>query len=308
LYILRSDITMEKLLENLPETIHFAYIPVLLLIVLFHFLAEPLRWYFYTNKSFNTNYKQLFSIFSLTALISYILPMKMGIPTRMLLIRIKTGIKILQCSALLMLDGIINYACWGVTSVIGIGLLTNSKMLEINVTTISIVLVFVVLLLFFLWNKRRFIIPSRSNDKLKQGTTADKQGIKYLVSNIRAQGLFFATFVMLLDISSHVMRHWIMFSMLDINLSLSVVFIITTVSVFAGIISMMPLGLGGYDAMLIFLLSQFSIAPEYAISIAILNRFSSLMISFLIGLYGGAQLNLNPFKTNWRKMIADSRQ
>jgi len=86
------------------------------------------------------------------------------------------------------------------------------------------------------------------------------------------------------------------------------VFVITTVSIFTGMISMMPMGLGGYDAMLVLLLMQYSIEPEYAVSIAIINRLTILFISIVSGIYGGTQLELNPFKTQWRKLLSSNTQ
>ena len=70
---------------------------------------------------------------------------------------------------------------------------------------------------------------------------------------------------------------------------------------------MMPMGLGGYDAMLVLLLMQFSVDAELAISVAIINRLASIVIGILTGTIGGMRLGLNPFnKKLWRRITANA--
>ncbi len=299
---------MDELISSLPNNIELAYIPLILFAMFIHFLLEPLRWYLYTTKLFSIDYNRMFSIFSLTALVSYLLPMKMGLPTRMFLLRKKAGIGILQCSTLLMLDGLINYACWGITAVTSFYLLVKQDVFEDSFVTIIVTSILTLLLLYFIWKKRRTIIPKSMNAGIEKMISNDNSGIKQLSSEIDRQIIFKSLLVMPIDIGSHVVHHWAIFSMLGINLEWGAVFVITTVSIFTGMISMMPMGLGGYDAMLVLLLMQYSIEPEYAVSIAIINRLTILFISIVSGIYGGTQLELNPFKTQWRKLLSSNTQ
>ena len=296
---------MDGLFFKLPNNMELIYLPLILCAMFVHFLSEPLRWFFYIGKLFNLGYNRIFSIFSLTALVNYLLPMKMGVPTRIFLLRNKAGVGIMQCSALLILDGIINYACWGLTAATSMYLLVNRESINADFTIIAVASVLIILLLAGVWNKRRLVMPNRTCDENDETRINNKGSVKYLISSMEHRILLKSFLVMPVDIGSHIVHHWAIFSMLGINLEWSAVFVITTVSVFTGLISMMPMGLGGYDAMLVLLLTHFSVAPEFAISVAIINRLTSLFISIITGIYGGTQLELNPFKLKWREQISE---
>jgi uncharacterized protein (TIRG00374 family) len=290
---------MIELISSLPSKIDFLYLPVALIAMFVHFFLEPLRWHIYVSKLFKLDYKRIFSIFSLTALVSYLLPMKMGIPTRIFLLRIKAKINIVQSTSLLMLDGIINYTCWGIAAAVSLCLIIKQDLFKNSLASFVALSIIVLLFLYFIWKKRQLIFPA----ELRKVINDNNGGVKQLISSIDHPLIFKALLIMPIDIGSHIVHHWAIFSMLGINLEWSAIFVITTVCVFTGLISMMPMGLGGYDAMLILLLTQYSIEPEYAISIAVINRLSSLAISFATGIYGGFQLEMNPFKTKWRKLL-----
>ena len=292
---------MEELISKLPSNMQLTYVPLLFFSMFIHYLLEPLRWYFYIGKVYKLNYKRMFSIFSLTALVSYLLPMKMGLPIRIFLLRTKAGMSFIQSSSILIVDGLINYSCWGIATTISLVLLIKHDLFKINFVFIVVVLI-AVLTIYFIWKKSRAVIPINVNINTEK-IGNKKNSIRHLISNLNLSTILKSMLVMPIDIGSHVVHHWAIFSMLGINLEWSAVFTITTVSIFTGLISMMPMGLGGYDAMLILLLTQYSIAPEHAISIAIINRLTSFCISIFTGIYGGVKLELNPFKTQWRKLI-----
>jgi len=229
----------------------------------------------------------------------------MGLPTRIFLLHSKAGIGIVQSSALLMLDGIINYASWGLTAAASMYLLLNQHTIRTEFVVIAITCVLLILIFLALWKKRRLVIAGGTDKGNADSGVKNEAGLRHLLAGMDYRIILKSFFVMPMDIGSHVVHHWAIFAMLDVNLEWSAVFVITTISVFTGLISMMPMGLGGYDAMLVLLLTQFSVAPEIAISVAIINRLTSLFISIISGVYGGTQLQLNPFKLKWREQIAE---
>lgn len=297
---------MSEFLPSLPDSIHLMYIVPLLLATVAHFLAEPLRWFIYLRSSLHTAYRILFYIFSLTALISFSLPLKMGLPARIYLLKRRAGLGIMHCSTLLMLDGLINYTCWGFTSIAGVYLMARENILQTNLIMIYIVSLFLLALTVFIWKQRSKLFPSAGESGIGHTVAKSARGLTRALTTITYHSVALASCIMLLDIASHVVRHWAIFSLLGIDLDWGVIFMITTVSLFAGILSMMPMGLGGYDAMLVLLLMQFSVNPELAISVAIINRLASIVLSIVTGTISGMRLEINPFrKKSWRNITAN---
>ncbi len=298
---------MSEFSFTLPESIQLVYILPLLLATVAHFLAEPMRWFIYLRNSLHTDYRVLFDIFSLTALISFSLPLKMGLPARMYLLKSKAGLRIVHCSTLLMLDGLINYTCWGFMSIAGVYLIAKENILQTNLITVYIVSLFVLAFLIFLWKQRFRLFPNAREGGVSRTIVKPYRGLTQALSTITYHSVALASCIMLLDIGSHIVRHWAIFELLGIDLDWEAIFIIATVSLFTGILSMMPMGLGGYDAMLVLLLMQFSVDAELAISVAIINRLASIVIGILTGTIGGMRLGLNPFnKKLWRRITANA--
>lgn len=246
----------------------------------------------------------MFNIFSLTSMISYTLPLKMGLPARIYLLNKKADLKLLHISTLLVVDGLINYLCWGVVSVGSLFLISRMDLVDKNILLFFILSILFLFLCLMLWKRKDKLTARFTNS----GKSEDPSGsLKDFIATLGPGILAAAVVVMLLDICSHAFRHWAIFSMLDISLELQVIFVITTVSLFTGILSMMPMGLGGYDGMLIFLLIQFSVPAEYAVGIALINRITSLTISIVLGLYSGHQLSMNPFGAALRRELMADR-
>jgi uncharacterized membrane protein YbhN (UPF0104 family) len=84
--------------------------------------------------------------------------------------------------------------------------------------------------------------------------------------------------------------------MVGYMLPIEKIFVITSISIFTGLISMMPMGLGGYDITIVLLLTQASVPLEVAIIIPIFNRIGTIFISILFGLRAAYYLSINPFK------------
>lgn len=294
---------MSEFTSTLPGSIQLVYLVPLFLATFAHFLAEPMRWFIYLRNSLQTAYRVLFDVFCLTALISFALPLKMGLPARMYLLKSQAGLRIVHCSTLLMLDGLINYACWGFMSIAGVYLIARENILQTNLITVYIVSLFVLALVVFFWKQRPKLFPNAWEGGVSRTIAKPYRGLTQALSTITYHSVVLASCVMLLDIGSHIVRHWAIFELLGIDLDWGAIFIIATVSLFTGILSMMPMGLGGYDAMLVLLLMQFSVDAEVAISVAIINRLASIVIGVLTGTISGMRLGLNPFKKKWWQHI-----
>ncbi len=257
----------------------------------FHFLTEPYRWFIYTRNISNITFKNFFSIFSFTAFASYMLPFKLGLPFRIYLLQKVKSLNAGIVMSLLVLDGLIYYGVWGIAASAGI---IYGATTYLNIKQLSVFILLGVIGIALLWiilRKYSGFLPSKLLVKIEK--------IKQSLSVIRElkKSQYIASFmVVVTDISSQVFRHYAIFMMLGVSISLTQVAVIASISIFTGIISMMPMGLVGYDATFVLLAQQAGVPIEQALLIPLINRFISLSLSGLLGIWGGVKLGLNPFK------------
>ncbi len=286
------------------DRIDLLYLIPFLAFVALHFLAEPLRWKIYLGGWRRTPYGLLLNIFNLTGFLSYTLPLKMGIPVRIFLLNKHLGLQLTSIAGVLALDGLIYYGGWAVAALGGFYLLVDLNIFSKGQLSVMrlIPVVLVLAVLAFLARKRLiamlFRLPgiARLADRLSQALA--------IIDQIDWPRLLFAAAIVATDIASNVLRHWALLAMFGYHLPWNSLFVITTVSVFAGMASLMPAGLGGYDAVLIFLLVKSSVPLEIAILVAVCNRIGTILISAVLGISAGLQLDLNLFKRDWDNAAA----
>ncbi len=257
----------------------------------FHFLAEPYRWFIYTRKTSNNTFKSFFNIFSFTALASYMLPFKLGLPFRIYLLQKVKNMNAGTVMALLVLDGLIYYVGWGIAALVGI---IYGATTYLNITQLIVLTCLGLIGIVLFW-----IIFKKYSSSLPDKLLAKIEKIKQSLSVIRElkKSQYIASFVVVAtDISSQVFRHYTIFMMLGVSISLTQVAVIVCISIFTGIISMMPMGLVGYDATFILLAQQAGVPMEQALLIPLINRFISLSLSGLLGVWGALKLGYNPLK------------
>lgn len=261
-----------------------------LFFVLIHFLSEPLRWFLYIQHTGLCSFHKLLKIFSLTALGTYVLPFKLGIPLRVYLLNKKADIPLPIVSSLLVIDGLSYYLAWVVAGGMGFLYLFGDNLLEFleNVTVYIIAFLTITGLLFL----ARHIIRNKWL-KLKNRWQSIHTCHDFF-NGVRLHRYLNIALTVVIDISSHIFRHLFLCYMLGIDLSLPIIAAITTLSVMTGLISMMPMGLVGYDASMILLLQQAGVGLETALLIPVLNRFANLFVSFLLGTWGGIGMGISP--------------
>jgi uncharacterized membrane protein YbhN (UPF0104 family) len=269
------------------NNINYIYLIPFFLFIFIHFTAEPIRWSFYLKKRKNPLSNAIGHIFFLTAFLSYLLPMKLGLPIRIGLLKKKLQLKIKTISRFLLIDGILYYGSWAsIACIAGFNLLLKFKN-NIELTTLtSIALIATGILIFILF----FIKIKKYKDKI---STINPHTI---YTSLNKNIIFSLLFVTYTDITSHILRHWALLGMVGYMLPIEKIFVITSISIFTGLISMMPMGLGGYDITIVLLLTQASVPLEVAIIIPIFNRIGTIFISILFGLRAAYYLSINPFK------------
>ncbi|MBW2004089.1 MAG: flippase-like domain-containing protein [Deltaproteobacteria bacterium] len=258
----RSDILI------LLRRMRLSFLGVAFLFTILHFLMEPARWYFYLenlSRPDRVSYKKLLCIFSVTALVTYIFPAKLGLPVRMYLLTSQIKITLLKVTTFMALDGLLNYSLWGVPALIFLPVYG----IDFPQYTFLFLLIIPVLLLF------AYLLRQRLRNLLKT-----------LYDNIRLLTLkstFAATLFLLFDITSYICRHSLILAALNVQVPFFQVAIITIISIFGGFISMIPMGMGAYDVTIILLLTQSGVSYETALLVPLVNRTGNILASIVLG-------------------------
>lgn len=296
------DYTNYLQLQKLLTILHPPFLLACFVFILIHFIAEPTRWLIYQKSSgLIPKYLLTYQIFLATSFASYFLPFKLGLPLRLGLLKYKLPFDLNQISSYLLLDGAIYYALWMLSAVFALFFsITLPTKLKIN---INILLVTCTILFFFIWLSV-FLLQDRKINKevepCKRRVILTKfQEILRTFKNFTPVALLLTICVVITDIISHVLRHWALLASMGFSIPLEQIFITTSIGIFAGLTSMMPMGLGGYDLTIVLLLTHFSVPPEIAVCVPVLNRILTLIFSAIFGSWGGLSLGLNIAKIKY---------
>lgn len=252
------------------------------LVTILHFVMEPMRWraaYLPAGTAEDTAGKVRDVLFC-TALATYLLPFKLGIPFRIGLLRHRAALGMNYIAAVLALDGMISLCVWAactaffawvaalhwhppwylwlgimLAGLIGLAVIASAK----HVTQKFV---------------QRWHAAVVVMDRLWR-----RSGI--------AMGL------LVVDVGSYWLRHVLLVLLVtkDTN-ALMMGGASGVVATFAGIISGMPMGLLGYDATLVALLSAVGVRVDQSILVVALNRGMNLAAAAIVGIPAGMRLGL----------------
>ena len=252
--------------------------------VFLHFAIEPIRWVFYLGRKDKGSLFTLFYIFSSTAFFSYVLPAKLGIPLRFWLIKHYQTLSSGTVGVYMIVDSVMIMGSWTLASLVVGGdfafeiIQQNLKQFYNNVAMIFVVVLATLFLSFI------FIRIGKKNT-FKRFVTA--------VQKLRWQQSIIVIILFVIDISSYVFRHALIIALVsDLQIGWQSIAAITILSIFAGFVSAMPMGLIGYDATIIFLLTQQGMNIEIAALVPIINRAANLLVSIMLGIPSAFKLNI----------------
>ena len=95
------------------------------------------------------------------------------------------------------------------------------------------------------------------------------------------------------DILFYGIRHSLILIGLGVQCSLVSVTLIVAISIFAGFVSLMPLGLGGYDLSLVFLLTLIGVPKELAMVVPLINRMVMIGVGLILGTISMSRISLS---------------
>ncbi len=255
--------------------------------VLLHFLSEPLRWRIYTRGPEHPPFSRLFHLFNLASLLSFLLPLKLGAPARLWLIYRLLELPAGRVSAWVLMDGLTYYACWGL-----LGLLAATRLAAGEVLPPSLRWLFLLLLVA---GAGVLLLLRRGGDGGAGPLARLHAEAGLALRQVGPLTLMLATGVILIDVGSQVLRHLAILQLLQVELGLTTLAPVVAVSMAAGLLSPLPMGLGGYDAAVVLLLGILGVPLEQALWVPLVNRAANLAMAAVLGGLGGLRLGINPF-------------
>jgi hypothetical protein len=250
-------------------------------LVVFHFLMEPWRWiFFYLRNDSAINPRRVYASLFCTALTSYIVPLKLGVPIRFVILHKATGMKAGFAAIMLALDGALSLVVWGCfagVSAVAISLAWRPSMSAfVAVAIVSAILIFLLI----------------RTEKFKGLRAKLEEAVAQI--DLRFPRLFALIITIAMDVFSYGVRHACLAALFITRTSdLFAAANVGIVATFIGIISGLPLGLIGYDATLISLMTMINgLTVADATLIALLNRAFNIGVALVLGIPAGMRLGL----------------
>lgn len=275
-----------KAFAQLREHITIMLALEIIFFTVLHFGNEPLRWWVIMRKRQDApSLISLYHTASATALISYIFPARLGLPTRLIMAKNILDLDYIIASAVLIIDSCLLYGTWFLVGTAGGGLFMPEWNVKKPVILVIVIMVIVALLfvLVRLSQKDSHRFPWLSKYIGRFISVLNKVSVYVIVINVT---------LLLIDIYIYGVRHFLILSALGVECSLLKVISMVAISVFAGFISLMPLGLGGYDLSLALLLTIVGVPREAAIATPLINRISMISVGLVLGSISYSRLGI----------------
>lgn len=248
-----------------------------LICVLLHFLSEPVRWRIVFG---GDRLRPYLHVYFLTALMSYLLPAKLGLPLRVLMLNRRLGVPLGSISAGLVMDALVSYGSWlligGVAGMVVLGRMPEEWRYGFLLGGGALVVGGGLLMAV-----RRRRVGDRVRAAWWNGAAWARVGLR------GGAGLLLAVAV---DIASHAGRHLALATLLGLDVPPGDLAVLAVFAVFAGIVSFMPMGLGGYDVTLAAGLIGLGAPPDAAAAMVLANRVGTLTVSAVLGLWSAHAL------------------
>lgn len=253
-----------------------------LLITIVHFIMEPFRW--------NHCYQPIVSSIRgrrgvrdallCTALATYVLPFKLGIPLRIFLLRRNGELALYFVGVVIALDGLISLFMWAIVAVFCAWTAALHWSPPWYLWVVILVGMLACIISVVVLRAIRVRMLQRLRDALA-------------LLNRPWRRIGWSATILLTDVLSYGLRHALLLLLVTGNVKHMLIGgAIGIIATFTGIISGLPMGLVGYDVTLVTLLTLAGIRPEQALLIAVINRALSLASAVLLGIPAAMRLGL----------------
>lgn len=250
-----------------------------LICVLLHFLSEPVRWRIVFG---GDRLRPYLHVYFLTALMSYLLPAKLGLPLRVLMLNRRLGVPLGAVSAGLVVDALVSYGSWllagGLAGIAVLGRMPAEWRYGFLLGGGALVL-----------GGGLLMAVRRRWRRIGDGVRASWWN-GAIWARIGRRGAAALLLAVAIDIASHAGRHLALATLLGLDVPPGDLAVLAVFAVFAGIASFMPMGLGGYDVTLAAGLIGLGAPPDAAATMVLANRVGTLAVSAVLGMWSAHAL------------------
>lgn len=265
---------------------------LLILISLCSFPWEVFRYNIYVKQiSQSISFSKLYHTIMTTLAVSYGIPMNLGIPARVLLLKKMLGIDYLKGGSLVVLDGIIGYSLTGIIAFIGAIKIAPNYAIKIGIMIILFVTAFVFL---YLLSSKAMKLRTSKVRKAFEKTIKNLGETRALLSPII---ISYAILLFIVGFFFSALRMKFILLILGINLSIIQMLYVSCISYTLATISMIPFGIGVKEASLVFLLSAVGVPKEIGILMSFIERVLTTGLGLGLGLISANVLGIKHLKT-----------
>jgi uncharacterized membrane protein YbhN (UPF0104 family) len=276
------------------EPVGLVWIGVAFGFVLVHFLSEPLRWRVLFPAT--ASVMNWISVFGVTALISYVFPFKLGIPLRVYFLSQKMHLSLTTVAGAMGLDALVYYGGWLLAGMFGFVLLARSIALP-EFPVVVLVSIALASAIIGAW-----IVP-RALRAIRRFEMRNR--ISLVLAQFTIGRIVLISVVISVDILCQLLRHAALAQALDVPIGIIAVSALAAFAILVGLLSFTPMGLGGYDAVMVTGLVQLGTPLSAALILVLLNRLLTIAAAMFIGGVGGWTLGFNPLNVSaFRRLLA----
>jgi len=220
-------------------------------------------------------------------LTKYFSPLNISLPLRIFLMKKIVNIPYTKGTAIIFSNLVLSYFTSTVLGIIA--LLYFSINIFSLVNTIRILSILILIGSIFFISLIILIIKGGYKPIINKITTNLKNLKRYL-SNIKTHIIIIVFFMKIFGFFINAIMMKILIMDLNETINILPLFLIQTIPLLIGALSMLPLGIGVEEVSLIFLLTQLNITPETALTTAIANRIIHTGFSSIIGVISTSYL------------------
>lgn len=227
---------------------------------------------------------------------NYVTPVKIGIPLRVYLYNQIFGINYGAGSALVAIEAVMGLVVPILLAVPGIILLFNGSNIAILIVAITLIVLcmigFLILKPASIGKILRRLFSKKFGDRVETFVYNLQSGLK----KVKPRTLLMITILLIMNFLVTSWRLYLIMESLGGELSFLKVFFARVISITAGSLSMIPMGLGVRDASVTFLLSSLGLSRDIAVTTALVERLFSPGFPLLLGLISANILGIRQLK------------
>jgi uncharacterized protein (TIRG00374 family) len=270
---------------TLVRQIGLPYLVIILLLSVLSILVYGVVVYILISASgHRTTFVQAYLVLTTSLSANYFTPIKVGIPLRIYLYKHFMDIPVDIGTALIAVETMVGILTPAFIAVAGIALIFPSVGLVIPMTVISLLVFGMIIVLRVRVENLQLYLARFPFLSFVARFTRFFERVQWALRQLPITKIVQVVLLVVVMLGLHSMRLWLVLRILGFQVSPLALLAVLTISLTAGNLSMIPMGLGVRDASFTLLLTQLGIPSEIALAAAVIQRLFSPGWPLLLGL------------------------